>query len=322
MREFFHFSITQIISLTALLLLPLITAVYEQAVFVRHLPSTGLSLPNLGKLFVKFLRGLMNSLHWQEQRKIWGTVYDSVTKEPIDPVLVELLYADTGKKVEEAITDLAGRYGFLAYPGRYKIRPLRNHYQFPSSTMAGQSDQVYDDLYHGEVIEVTEGLDVIAPNIPMDPIAQDFNQAAKRAFFSLSLQSRKILNIVFRIIFWTGLAVAMWNFFASFSFFDSGILIIYFSLLLIAVRPATKRLWGRVIDSKTNQPVPGLLLELRVPRINVLIGKAKTGVAGRFFLKCNPGKYELSLSKIYVGRAGPVITSMGENGRGGALDKK
>ena len=201
MKELFHFSITQIIALAALLLLPLITAVYEQAVFIRHLPRSGFSLPNLGKLFVKFLRGLANSIHWQEQRKIWGTVYDSVTKEPIDPVLVELVYADTSKKVEQAITDLAGRYGFLAYPGKYKIQALRNHYQFPSSRIPGVNDEIYDNLYHGEVIEVKEGLDVIAPNIPMDPVAQDFNQEAKRAFFSLSLQSRKILNMVFHTFF-------------------------------------------------------------------------------------------------------------------------
>jgi len=116
------------------------------------------------------------------KRKIrrWGTVYDSVTKRPLDPVYVTLIDATTNKEIASAITDLDGRYGFLVVPGKYKIMARKTNYIFPSQKMNNVSfDEVYNDLYYGGEVLVTAVGDTITKNIPMDSQSFDWNEFAK-----------------------------------------------------------------------------------------------------------------------------------------------
>ncbi len=116
------------------------------------------------------------------KRKIrrWGTVYDSVTKRPLDPVYVTLIDVVTNKEVASAITDLDGRYGFLVAPGKYKIVAKKTNYVFPSQKMAGiPFDEVYNDLYYGSEIDAVSGGEAITKNIPMDPTTFDWNEFTK-----------------------------------------------------------------------------------------------------------------------------------------------
>ena len=83
------------------------------------------------------------------RRKPWGTVYDAVTKRPIDPAYVTVMKGR--EKIAEAITDINGRYGFLLSAGTYQLRAQKTHYIFPSQLMnRAVSDEVYNNLYYGE----------------------------------------------------------------------------------------------------------------------------------------------------------------------------
>ncbi len=53
---------------------------------------------------------------YKRRKRPWGTVYDSVTKQPLDPVYVTLFGADK-KEVTTSITDIDGRYGFFVPAG-------------------------------------------------------------------------------------------------------------------------------------------------------------------------------------------------------------
>src|SRR4029079_8789506 len=97
-----------------------------------------------------------------------------------DPVIVTLVDAFSGRQVDQAISDLAGRFGFLANPGRYIIKAEKTHYLFPSKNIPGFTDGIFENLYHGEIIEIRPGVDVASPNIPMDPLAFDWNQQDKQ----------------------------------------------------------------------------------------------------------------------------------------------
>ncbi len=96
----------------------------------------------------------------------WGTVYDSVTKRPLDPAYVTLIDKATGKEMSSAITDLDGRYGFLTLPGIYTIVAKKTNYNFPSVKMSGKVfDEVYNDLYFGADITVSMEGEVIAAGV-------------------------------------------------------------------------------------------------------------------------------------------------------------
>ena len=86
----------------------------------------------------------------------WGTVYDSVTKRPLDPAYVVISkyippvvgagltdtavavspLATAEEKVGESITDIDGRYGFLVPGGSYVLTAGKTHYVFPSTKLA------------------------------------------------------------------------------------------------------------------------------------------------------------------------------------------
>src|SRR5581483_3636913 len=135
---------------------------------------------DLWLLILRTIYELLTFFGLRKKRRRWGTVYDSNDKQPLDPVMMELIDADSGSILEQAITDLTGRFGFLDRVGKFLIRARKTHYQFPSTKITGQSDGVYDNLYHGEVIEVKESGDVLSPNVPMDPLAFDWNQKDKQ----------------------------------------------------------------------------------------------------------------------------------------------
>ncbi len=155
------------------------------------------------------------------KRKKWGTVYDSVTKYPLDPAYVVAMDM-TGRKVAESITDLDGRYGFILQPGTYKIVASKTNYKFPSERLARMPvDEVYDDLYFGEVITINDKEQVILKNIPMDPTGYDWNQAekqrAKLGKYSREIRARKFFGTIFYIGFAISLILfaispSLWNF--------------------------------------------------------------------------------------------------------------
>ncbi len=123
---------------------------------------------------------LMGALGIRKKGRQWGTVFDSVTKRPLDPVYVSLIDTETDKEISGAITDIDGRYGFSVLPGKYKIQVKKTNYISPSVIMKGRfSDEVYNDLYFGEELQIKSGGEIITKNIPMDSLSFDWNEFAK-----------------------------------------------------------------------------------------------------------------------------------------------
>jgi hypothetical protein len=139
----------------------------------------------IGKLFI--------ALGLKKRASHWGVVYDSQSKEPLDPAVVELRNS-VGKRVGQAITDLDGRYGFvIPAPGVYTINVIKDHYSFPSQKLMGEEkDGSYSDLYFGEQLMLTPDQDIILKNIPLDPIDFDWNELAKKEQHLLHSYSHNI----------------------------------------------------------------------------------------------------------------------------------
>jgi len=245
------------------------------------------------------LNGLMTLFGLRKRRRYWGTVYDSLTKQPLDPAIVELIDAETGKVVEQSFTDLDGRFGFLDRPGRYTIRSQKTHYQFPSKLVTGTKDSIFDNVYHGETFEVRSDDNIIAPNIPMDQLAYDWNQEEKKRMgvgkFNVRLDV--VITKLLQLLFWGGLLAVVLIFLASPTVPNGVFVLIYAFLAWLEKYLPKPHLWGRITSSHTN--VNGLLIELRPASIpTVILGKALTNIEGKFFLKAPPGKYLLEVLSV------------------------
>lgn len=257
-------------------------------------------LSELNLILVRFVQNLMAVLGLRRKRSYWGTVFDSVTKQPLDPVVVELSDAETGKKIDQAITDLNGRYGFLSHQGIFKITAQKTHYRFPSQNLSDFSDPVFGHMYRGEPINVTS-TDVVAPNIPMDPLAFDWNQKDKQRLIKFHPYREILLPLIFNTLFYLGLA---WTIFISFLIPSrSNLLCLMFYIIVVVIRRVlpNERLWGRIYDKKTKTTLGGLILELCLAETSVVISRAQSGPDGRFFLKAVPGKYQLAVYQNIFG---------------------
>ncbi len=253
--------------------------------------------------------------------KYWGTVYDSKTKQPLDPVIMHLVDAETGASAGQMITDMAGRYGFMAKPGRYKILAKKTNYAFPSTRITGQNDEIFDHLYHGEIITVQDESDVVAPNIPMDALAYDWNQEDKQKYIKLHPLWDLAVNAAFNTVFWAGFS------FTAFTacFAPATVYWIFLSiyLLILVLRQMARRdrLWGRAYDSKTHLIISGLVFELSFPNMPFVVSKARSSSEGKFFLKATPGVYKLtvkdektktvvSVSDVVIGKKGMLTANL------------
>ncbi len=177
-----------------------IAAILTQTVLVTsHIRS----LTDLYLVLSRIIGALFGFFGIRRKNKPWGTVYDSVTKRPIDPAYVRVLEANTNKEVNVAITDIDGRYGFLLSPGKYLIKTGKTNYVFPSTKLMGRNhDELYANLYFGEVINVTEQ-EVVNKNIPLDPVSFDWNEFAKSKskFFKVYSQKEIKKNIFLGLLY-------------------------------------------------------------------------------------------------------------------------
>ena len=251
--------------------------------------------------FLYFLNRILIFFSLKRTKNFWGIVYDSVTKQPLDPVIVKLLYTD-GREIETCVTDLDGRYGFLAKPGKFKIYARKTNYNFPSLYAPEQTDGIYKNLYHGEFFTLYEDSEVLAPNIPMDPVGFDWNQQAKKKVVSsypfLNLLATKLISV----IFWFGLIICglfVWRHYPAVPLYLYIILSVYFVLIALSRITRESRLWGRVIIKNSKLPAERVFLELHSARFSgISFGKAQVHQNGRFLLRAAKGKYVLSVHRI------------------------
>jgi hypothetical protein len=249
--------------------------------------------------FLEFAERFLFFFNLKNSKRFWGIVYDSASKQPLDPVIVKLVYTD-GYEVEQAFTDMGGAYGFLARKGKFKILPRKTNYSFPSKFVSGDRDGIYENLYHGEFFTLYEDGEVVAPNIPMDPENFDWNQQAKKQVINTHPYGRLFLRKFFGVLFWFGFAFSLLDFWGSYrqaGFWLYFVLAVYFIIIFLAVLLPEPRLWGKVIGH--GQVPANLFLELHNAAFpSVTLGSAAVNENGKFLLRANKGKYLLSISSV------------------------
>ncbi|MES2224691.1 MAG: carboxypeptidase regulatory-like domain-containing protein [Patescibacteria group bacterium] len=194
----------------------------------------------------------------------WGTVYDSVTKQPIDPAYV-ILTDLQGNEVATSITDIDGRYGFSVPPGMYKIVANKTNYEFPSKKLAGRdADELYLNLYFGETVEVKEEGDIINKNIPLDQLNFDWNEFAKNEQKRLSYYRHSDIAIarIANVFFWLGFALAAVSLLSVQSLYNEIIFGIYVLMLIVRHYSPQFKQKGAVNDAMTGQPMPFAIVHL------------------------------------------------------------
>ncbi|MFZ2072145.1 MAG: carboxypeptidase-like regulatory domain-containing protein, partial [Minisyncoccia bacterium] len=257
-----------------------------------------LSAPELVLIPVRLWSLLLTGLGLKKRRKPWGTVYDSITKQPLDPVYVSLRTLE-GAEVASSITDIDGRYGFLVKPGVYKVVPRKTNYIFPSDNLSKHfRDEFYQNLYFGDYINISDEGEVIIKNIPMDPVNFDWNEFAKNKKQLYKFYSKRELLIakISNWLFGFGFIVAGTALLVSpekYNIIIFGLYVLMFVMRRVGFRLKAK---GRVLD-KDGLPLSFAFIRAFSVETNVEIAHSVSDERGRYHMIVPNGTYYVKIEK-------------------------
>jgi len=258
-----------------------------------------LSIFELFLLPTRLFGFLIGVFGFRRKRVPWGVVYDSVTKQPLDPAYV-VLKDSQGKEVSTAITDLDGRYGFLVDLGVYNMIANKTHYIFPSQKLAGRTrDELYEYLYFGDKIEIKSTGEAITRNIPMDPVKFDWNEFAKmdkklmRFYSKWDLFITKISDIFFVV----GFIISVIAYFSAPYPYNTIIMGLYLFLLILRILGLRPRSFGYVIEKATNNPLSFAIIRIFLADSEKEVSHRITDRYGRYLCLLPAGRYYLKIEK-------------------------
>lgn len=257
------------------------------------------SLQDLAYLPMRIWNSLLGFLGFRKKSRPWGTVYDSVTKQPLDPAYVVLKTPD-GRDVQSAITDLDGRYGFLSKPGTYTVVANKTHYVFPSVKLAGKhKDELYQNLYFGEQITINDDADVIARDIPMDPIGFDWNEFQKGKKKLLVFYSRfdKWITRLLDLLFYTGFFVSLIAFYYAPGPYNAIILVMYIAIFMLRIMGVKQRLYGKIKNDRSGRPLSFAILRVFNADLGKEVMHRIADQFGRYYALVPRGEYYVQIDK-------------------------
>lgn len=232
-----------------------------------------------------FLQPLM--LLGLRRRQKWGQVYNALNKLPIDLATIRLINADTDEVIQTRVTDKKGRYAFVANPGRYKLEVVKNRLAFPTSLLFNyKEDGRRTDLYHGEIIMVTEKDAVITANIPLDPIGE-IKTPVRLIWYQTGRLLQSLLSSAGWLVTLTSLYISpRWYVWALAAVHT----ILFFVFRHLALPPKIKS-WGIVNDAQTKQPIDKTVARLFNAQFNKLVSTQITDKRGRYYFMAGDDKY-------------------------------
>ena len=249
-------------------------------------------------LIILRLLSFLSSFFRRKKSEPWGVVYDSVTKQPLDPAYVSISTADK-KEESAAITDLDGRYGFLVPHGNYLIKANKTHYVFPSEKLRGRTkDELYNNLYFGEPIGIDEkNEDLIRYNIPLDPIGFDWNEYAKRerGLFQIHSKRKRVIMFVSNLIFFSGFTLSAYLLWVQPVMINFGLFALYAAILVFQEFWKTSHPITKLLDANSNDPISFAIIKAYISGNDILLKTVVTDERGRFYMLTPPGKYYLTV---------------------------
>lgn len=259
---------------------------------------------SLYDLYLLLFRGLGSLFGLRKKSEPWGTVYDSLTKQPIDPAYVSILNLESGpagpegKKVASAITDLDGRFGFLlTAAGAYAMRADKSHYRFPSQILQGKSqDELYANLYFGEAFSMQPG-QIVTRNIPLDPLGFDWNEFTKNKQHFLRHYSRRELwqARLLDFFFWVGFLATITSGLLKPSWWNGAMLLVY--LLVYSLKWWWRAKHKPAVAKIGDEPLSFGVIRAYVPGLNQEVKRVVADMFGRFYLLLRPGTYYLTFEE-------------------------
>lgn len=226
---------------------------------------------------------------YKRNNKYQGVVFDYVTKQKVDRVLVFLIDANTGRVIARTVTNRDGKYGFLiSQSGQYELKIKKGAYTLKTDL---EKDDLYGKLYTGAK-ELNEGT-VMELNLALIQNSVDWHDYVQNTVSKGKILWRKIWHFLSMILLLGGSYLAIVNVVQTPSTWNYGMIGLYILMIvrLVIIKVTNPR--GSVRRKEDNKPLPFSLVELYKD------GQRKyfttTDIQGRYFLQAEKGHYELKV---------------------------
>jgi len=244
--------------------------------------------------YLRFLLTQPFAIIARRKRKKWGVVYNAVTKEPIDLAIVRLYQQENSRLVQSRVTDRNGRYSFIvAAVGRYYMTVTKPKFTFPSETLKDRKeDGKYLDLYHGEIITISENKAVITANIPLDPA--DDTRPPRKVIFQYYLRKTQYA-LAFSAVPIAAVSMIISPGPLTFTLFGFHVLLFILFRRLGYQKPPKS--WGIIYDKKTGKPLSLAIARIYDKQYNKLLETRVTDAKGRYAFLVDNNVYYLTADK-------------------------
>jgi hypothetical protein len=276
------------------------------------------TIPFTAGIFIPYkIFQFLGTVFSRKKKKYWGVVYDSFTKQPLDPVYLVLKNKE-GAEIKTKITDIDGRFGFLVSPGEYyiEVRNLassekdyievrKTRYKFPSTKIKGSKDELYDDLYRGESIKIKDPA-FISINIPLDPVGFNWNEIAKKEASRFNYHWELFKRWFPTFAFYTGLVLAFFFLFFEPNTFNITMGWVYIGLFALRSFGFRPKSWGLILDKKTKKPLSFSIIKAFSGGTDAVVQRTICDKIGRYFILTEPGVYDLLIEEKRAEEYQPV----------------
>lgn len=228
------------------------------------------------------------------KREKWGTVYNSLSKLPVDLAIIRLINTQTNKIMQTKVTSSDGRYFFVVNSGKYRLEVKKGNFLFPSNLLKDfQVDGQKSDVYHGEEVVVSEAASVITANIPLDPLGQEIKTPRRLILV-------KALRHIQSVVSWLGLIVTVVVLYISPTWYMwlllGAHLVMTFVFKRLSKAPPAKG-WGIVYDDANKKPLGSVVARLFDSKFNKLVATEVTSADGKYYFVAGENQYYISYDR-------------------------
>lgn len=213
---------------------------------------------------------------WLRKRKKYspyGVIYDETTNKPLAFVTIRVNNLN-GEFVTQTVSDINGKYSLTVTPGKYVLNAGINNYIKLSKEIEAKSESITSD-------------------IKMQPIGYEVNFFSKLRSFI-----KRNLNRINGVVFYIGLAFAVFTTVAAFNILNL-IVLILFVIQIYGYITVRRGRAGKIYSKLSNTPLKGAFIRVFEESSGRQVAVAITDDEGKYNLLLKKGNYFVKVESLH-----------------------